>query len=88
MVKLGSRVKDSFTGFSGIATGRTDWLFGCSRICIEPTELKDGKPIESVWVDEQRVVVIDEQTVEISADSSAVSGGPQNDPRRSADPSR
>ena len=85
MIKLGSRVKDTFTGFAGIATGRTDWIYGCSRICIEPTELKDGKPIEAQWFDTQRVEVVKEEVPEVSQDSSAVSGGPRKDPSRRAD---
>lgn len=84
-VKLGSRVRDNLTGFEGIAVGRTDWLFGCSRIGIEPTTLKDGKPIEAQWFDEQRVEHIkDAPGATVSPDSSAQSGGPQNDPRRSS----
>jgi valyl-tRNA synthetase len=88
MIRLGSKVKDVFTGFTGIATGRTEWLFGCTRICIEPTELTDGKPIESVWFDEQRVEVVEDKSPPVSKDSSAVSGGPKGDPTRSSDPSR
>lgn len=82
MIKLGSRVKDSLTGFTGIATGRTEWMFGCARISIEPEELKDGKPIEMAWFDEQRVVVIEDKAIDVSSSSSAESGGPQKDPIR------
>ena len=82
MIKLGSLVKDSFTGFTGIATAYTEWLYGCTRICIEPKELKDGKPIEAQWFDEQRVEVIEEKKPKISKQSSADSGGPQADPPR------
>ena len=85
MIKLGSRVKDTFTGFAGIATASTEWIYGCTRICIEPTELKDGKPIEAQWFDEQRVEVIEEEVPEVSKDSSAVSGGSQKDPSHQAD---
>lgn len=77
---LGSKVRDSLTGFSGIATARTEWLYGCARIAIEPTELKDGKPIEPQWFDEQRVELIREQRPQISEISRATSGGPQADP--------
>jgi hypothetical protein len=66
MIELGTRVKDSITGFSGVATARTEYLYGCVRVAVEPTELKDGKPIESVWFDEQR----------LAKDSPAQSGGP------------
>jgi len=84
MIKLGNRVRDNITGFCGIATARAEWLFGCNRIAIEPQELKDGKPIEAQWFDEQRVELIAETKPEISADNSAVSGGPQKDPSKQA----
>jgi hypothetical protein len=80
MIKLGSRVRDTLTGFEGIATGRTEYLYGCIRILIEPAELKDGKPVEALWFDDQRVAVIVEDGPKVSADSVATAGGPQNDP--------
>jgi len=89
MISLGSKVKDSMTGFSGIATGRTDWMYGCSRILIQPIKLsKDGKTIESEWFDEQRVELIAERKPKVSAQSKARTGGPQKDPQRSIDPKR
>ena len=86
MVKLGSLVKDTITGFEGIAVGRADYLFGCSRIAIQSATLKDGKPIDQEWVDEQRVEVLAEMPVMVSKDSSAMSGGPQADPAGRPDP--
>jgi len=85
-IKLGSMVVDSLTGFTGIAVGRTVYLYGCVRIAIESTTLnKDGQPIEAVWVDEQRVEVVKKQSRKISSQSDAKTGGPQADPSRRAD---
>ena len=70
MVKLGTRVRDSITGFAGIAVCRTEYLYGCVRIGVEPQELQNGKPVESQYFDEQR----------IEEASTAESGGPQPDP--------
>jgi len=82
-MKLGARVKDNLTGFEGVMTGKTEWLYGCVRIGIEPTELdKDGKPQETMWFDEQRVEIVKPKKVKISASSRATSGGPKPDPRR------
>jgi len=78
---LGSRVKDRFTGFTGIAVGRTDWMFGCTRFCVESTELKDGKPVEQQWFDEQRLMVVDQEYVP-AGKTVPPSGGPQHDPVR------
>jgi hypothetical protein len=80
-IQLGSKVRDTLTGFEGIATARTEWLYGCSRIGIEPTKLnEDGKPFDTAWFDEQRVEVMVEQLPTVSKDSSATSGGPKMDP--------
>lgn len=54
MIKLGDKVKDSILGIVGTATARTEYMYGCSRICIEYIEKKSGEPKE-IWLDEQRV---------------------------------
>jgi hypothetical protein len=72
MIKLGEIVVDSISGFTGVATAKTEWLYGCVRICVTPKELKDGKPVDEQWFDEQR----------LTTDSSATVGGPRNDPVR------
>lgn len=83
-IKLGSRVKDSITGFEGIAVARTEWLYGCSRITIESTKLDiaNGEPIPLHSFDEQRVVLIEEKEPQVSPASSAKTGGSYPDPER------
>jgi len=56
-VELGDLVVDTITGFEGIAIGRATYMYGCSRIGIQPRNLKDGEPIEDQWFDDQRVEV-------------------------------
>lgn len=80
MIKLGDKVRDMITGFTGIAVGRTDWLYGCARIGVEPTELRDGKTVETHWFDEQRVELIEAKPIPVSTHSNARVGGPQSDP--------
>ncbi len=76
MIKLGSRVRDSITGFEGIAVIRSEHLYGCVHIGITPTILnKDGSTIRPEFFDEQRVLVLEEMKPEVSPASSAVSGG-------------
>jgi hypothetical protein len=88
-IKLGNRVRDVYTGFEGIATGRTEWLYGCARITIEPTELdKDGKLLDSQWFDEQRIELVKTKKKRITKESRAKTGGPQDDPKHSLDPKR
>jgi hypothetical protein len=77
MITLGNKYSDSITGFSGIATAKTFYLYGCVRVCLEPIELEKGLPKDSYWFDEQRLV----------PNSEATSGGP-GDVAPSRDPSR
>jgi hypothetical protein len=65
-IELGSVVTDSISGMTGIATARADYLNGCVKIFVEPQSLKDGRPIEGEWFDEQRVTTM----------SKAQAGGP------------
>ena len=65
-VKLGTTVTDSITGVTGTAVARVEYLNGCLSICVQPKELKDGKPVEGTWVDEQQ----------LTSESEAKAGGP------------
>jgi hypothetical protein len=86
---LGNKVRDSITGFFGVAIGRTEWLYGCTRIGIEAPGLKpDGTLIGVEWFDEQRVEIIVDQAPAVSPTSTAESGGPHDAPTRAADPAR
>jgi hypothetical protein len=76
-IKLGSLVKDSISGFTGIATSRTEYIYGCVHIGITATRMNiSGHPIDTVLIDEQRVVVLDKRAPAVSKDSAATSGGP------------
>ena len=56
--ELGKKACDKITGFSGIITARVEFLTGCNRYCIQPTDLKDGKPIDSIYFDEAQIEII------------------------------
>lgn len=56
--ELGKRAKDKITGFEGVLVARCQFLTGCNRYCIQPTELKDGKPIESIYFDEDQIEIL------------------------------
>lgn len=66
LVNVGDEVKCSITGFKGIAMGRTEYLFGCVRVGILPTKVKDKKDIDYVWFDETQLVVIKKQKIQPS----------------------
>lgn len=64
-INLGDKVKDSVTGFTGIAIGRTTWLHGCDRIIVQPDGLtKEGKMFENGSFDEPQLIVITPKKVE------------------------
>lgn len=76
-VKLGQVYTDSITGFTGVATSKTEFLHGCVRVGLTPKELRDGKPIEAQVFDEQQ----------LDAESTVKAGGPGDPlPRQSIAP--
>lgn len=54
---LGKKYRDVVTGFAGIAVSRHEYLNGCVRISLQPSELQDGKPIDSVSFDLEQLVL-------------------------------
>ena len=58
--ELGKTGRDKITGFSGVLTARCEFLTGCNRYCVQPTELKDGKPIDSIYFDEAQIEIMGE----------------------------
>ncbi len=77
----GKEVKDKITGYSGVCTGVTSWLYGCDQYCITPKA--DGSKLEeSKWFDEGRIEVIGEgikpEKVQVK-----IKGGENNHPSNS-----
>ena len=84
-LKLGTRVRCTITGFEGIATGRCEYLYGCVQIKVQGNEIKDGKPVEGVWLDEGQLTEVKD---ELKA-ATKPTGGPREDaPTMSRPPSR
>jgi hypothetical protein len=74
MITLGDEVKDSVTGFIGIAVARVEWLHGCIRIVVQPEGLnKDGKPFENQSFDEPQLKTTKQGKVKLGA---VKTGGP------------
>lgn len=57
-IELGSEVQDTVSGFKGIAMARSEFLFGCTRIGVQPKVGKDGKAIDPGWFDEPQLKVL------------------------------
>lgn len=58
--ELGQKARDIITGLEGIITSRTEYLTGCIHCGIQPQSLKDGKMIDPEWIDQSRLVLVDE----------------------------
>jgi hypothetical protein len=71
---VGLLVKDKVTGFKGIIRVRAQYLTGCNRYGIQSQELKDGKPTDWVWFDEDELITL-KKSVSIS-DNPSKTGGP------------
>jgi hypothetical protein len=75
-VQLGDKVKDSVTGFTGIAVARVNWLHGCDRIIIQPSGIdKEGQTFKSEHFDEPQVVVL---KAKAKKEGSHGTGGPKD----------
>ena len=76
MVKLGDKVKDNISGLEGIVTGRSEYLYGCAHILVNPQQVKDGAPVAGTWLDEDRFTVIEEGVIPRPAAAEVKRGGP------------
>lgn len=86
MINLGDKVKDTVTGFKGIAIGRTTWLYGCTRIMVQPEGIDDnGKIYEASSFDEPQLKVLQARKVK---EGDHITGGFDTKPHTKAFPSR
>jgi len=81
-IKLGMKVRDKITGLEGTAIGYTYWMYGCERITIQPSGVKDGKPHDAYTVDEPQCEIIDAKP----AAKAKPTHGPRDDAPRRSDP--
>lgn len=94
-LNLGDRVKDRITGLTGILVGRTEWIYGCSRVGIQPESTTDGKPVEAQWFDEAGVKLVKaaayqplQPVMTPQAEPFKPTGGPARPSGQRKDPSR
>lgn len=80
-IKLGWKVKDVVTGFTGIAICRTKFLTGCVQIGILPQSEDPTKYPDSNHIDESRLIKIDDGVLEYTqtiVDEETKSPGGEN----------
>ena len=85
MINLGDKVKDPVSGFVGIVTSRTEYLYGCIRVCVAPPIDKDGKLRDTGVFDEPQLVVVKRGVIKRGAN---VTGGPRPVSSQSMPPMR
>lgn len=81
---LGLEGRDIITGFTGIITGRADYVAGCRQYCLQPA-CSNGKFEQAQWFDEERVRISADPRARLGLVSSP-SGGPAD--HASAAPTR
>lgn len=58
-VELGEEVRDEVTGFQGVVVARSEWLFGCVRVAVQPRDTDDDdEPRDKKWFDEPQLEVV------------------------------
>jgi hypothetical protein len=83
-LKCGDRAKDQISGFTGVIVAITEWLNGCRRITIQPSELFEGKPVDSSTFDAEQIELVERMTIP----DKKPTGGPSIAPQRHANPTR
>ena len=74
MVTLGDYVKDTVSGFKGIAVSRHIYLQGCDRITIQPKIDKEGKHPEGHTFDEPQLEILKSQKIKLQRPKTFVGG--------------
>lgn len=57
---LGNTLRDKVTGFTGTATARIQYINGCIQYCLLPKVDKDGKYVDGIYIDVQRLEKVDD----------------------------
>jgi hypothetical protein len=58
--ELGKVARDKITGFQGVITSRCEFLTGCNRYCVQPQNLHEGKPLDSIYFDEAQIEIVED----------------------------
>ena len=72
-MQLGTKAKDTITGFSGVVTGKASYITGCDQFLLQPQCKEDGDMVDGRWFDEQRLEIVPD-TPATSLDNSRGNG--------------
>lgn len=89
-VSVGDKVQDSLTALVGIVTCRSEYLFGCVRVQVQPQALdKDGLPSAVQVFDEAQLTVLEKQKfLPFVPHAGDPPGGPREETRRAPETRR
>ncbi len=65
-MNLGMKVRDTVTGFTGIAVAKLEKLKGTTAYSVQSTELFEGRIVEE-WFEEGRLEVIQQESLSKAA---------------------
>jgi len=74
MIELGDKVKDKYSGFTGIAVARTEFINGCVQYGVVSRVTKDNKEPVEMGIDEDSLEVISKKK-SIKKRASSITGG-------------
>ncbi len=77
---IGRKVRDKVTGFTGMVTGRVEYLTGCNQLLVAPKVKHDGSLVDSAWFDEQRCEIVEDDRLVL--DNGANPGCDREAPKR------
>ena len=72
-IKMGGTYRDKLHGTEGVATAVTEYLTGCTRVCVEYA--KDGE-VKCNWFDAPQLELVDEKPKAEMPEKPEDIGGP------------
>lgn len=75
---FGDKVEDVINGYAGIVIAVDEWQTGCKRACVKSQSLKDGLPLDSQWIDEANLSLVEAAPVTAAEQEDGL-GGPHGD---------
>lgn len=76
MIELGVMARDKITNFTGVVTGRSQFLTGCDQYLLQPNVGEGGEYRDGKWFDEGRLSVQPAKPVDPADVQGERPGGP------------
>lgn len=62
-IAIGSKARDTLTGFTGLVTARIEYATGCNQVLLAPPVAQDQGWRDAKWFDVERVAVLEEKAI-------------------------